>query len=85
MFIWRNVANYPKIISVTPSYLVHCPPSHHHRQTLGTPLLYPLSPILFEWAFPVQEWYQLMIAGHSEARFGQISSVSKTTGSWHDP
>ena len=24
MFFWRNVANYPLIISVTPSYLEHC-------------------------------------------------------------
>ena len=24
MFLWRNMTNYPKIISVTPSYLEHC-------------------------------------------------------------
>ena len=24
MFLWKNVANYPKIIPVTPSYLEHC-------------------------------------------------------------
>ena len=24
MFLYRNVANYPKIISVTPSYLEQC-------------------------------------------------------------
>ena len=25
MFLWRIIANYPKIIPVTPSYLEHCP------------------------------------------------------------
>ena len=24
LFLWRNVANYPSIISVTPSYVEHC-------------------------------------------------------------
>ena len=26
MFLWRNMANYPQIILVTPSYPEHCDP-----------------------------------------------------------